>query len=195
MADPVRSGSPMTQGYGGRAPARQGSSTNLGDILERVLDRGVVIVGDIRVNLLDIELLTIKLRLLIASVDTARELGIDWWEHDPWLSSKDRDLVEENRRLRKRLVAAEGDLGELSDRDRRELEEGRDRREELHDKPGGRVRREEFHDEPGGRERRDGSRDERDDRSDHDERDERRPVEPRRRTARRRSRGAEDDGG
>lgn len=192
MADPVRSGSPMIQGYGGRAPARQGSSTNLGDILERVLDRGVVIVGDIRVNLLDIELLTIKLRLLIASVDTARELGIDWWEHDPWLSSKDRDLVEENRRLRKRLVAAEGDLGELSDRDRRELEEGRDRREELHDKPGGRVRREEFHDEPGGRERRDDSRDER---SDHDERDERRPVEPRRRTARRRSRGAEDDGG
>ncbi|WP_435809717.1 gas vesicle protein [Streptosporangium canum] len=188
MADPVRSGSPMTQGYGGRAPARQGSSTNLGDILERVLDRGVVIVGDIRVNLLDIELLTIKLRLLIASVDTARELGIDWWEHDPWLSSKDRDLVEENRRLRKRLVAAEGDRGELSDRDRRELEEGRDRREELRD-------------EPSGRERRDGLRDdwdERGDRDDHDdrgERDERRPVEPRRRTARRRSRGADDDGG
>ncbi|WP_156056428.1 gas vesicle protein [Streptosporangium roseum] len=188
----------MSQGYGGRPPARQGSSTSLGDILERVLDRGVVIVGDIRVNLLDIELLTIKLRLLIASVDTARELGIDWWEHDPWLSSKDRDLIEENRRLRKRLVAAEGDLGELSDRDRRELEEGRDRREELHDKPGGRVRRKEFYDEPGGRERRerrDGPRDERDDRSDHDERDERRPVEPRRRTPKRRPRGAEDEGG
>jgi hypothetical protein len=92
--------------YGARAPARD-SGGNLGDILERVLDRGVVIVGDIRVNLLDIELLTIKLRLLIASVDTARELGIDWWEHDPWLSSKDRDLVEENRRLRRRLAAAE----------------------------------------------------------------------------------------
>jgi hypothetical protein len=60
---------------------------NLGDILERVLDRGVVIVGDIRVSLLDIELLTIKLRLLIASVDTAREVGIDWWQHDPWLTS------------------------------------------------------------------------------------------------------------
>lgn len=190
MADPVRSGSPMSQGYG-RAPARQGSSTNLGDILERVLDRGVVIVGDIRVNLLDIELLTIKLRLLIASVDTARELGIDWWEHDPWLSSKDRDLVEENRRLRKRLVAAEGDRGELSDRDRRELEEGRDRREELHDEPGGRERRER---RDGLRDERDG-RDDRDDRSDRDERDERRPVEPRRRTARRRPRGAEDGGG
>ncbi|ACZ89565.1 gas vesicle protein [Streptosporangium roseum] len=178
MADPVRSGSPMSQGYG-RPPARQGSSTNLGDILERVLDRGVVIVGDIRVNLLDIELLTIKLRLLIASVDTARELGIDWWEHDPWLSSKDRDLVEENRRLRKRLVAAEGDRGELSDMDRRELEEGRDRRAESRD-------------EAGGRERRGGLRDERDDL---DDRGERRTAEPRRRTARRRARGAEDDGG
>ncbi|MBO0683258.1 MAG: gas vesicle protein [Candidatus Dormibacteraeota bacterium] len=64
--------------------------TNLGDLLERVLDKGLVIVGDIQVNLLDIELLTIKLRLLVASVDTARELGIDWWERDPWLTSKSR---------------------------------------------------------------------------------------------------------
>ncbi|MEU7858795.1 gas vesicle protein [Nonomuraea sp. NPDC049141] len=80
---------------------------NLGDILERVLDRGIIIAGDIRVNLLDIELLTIKLRLIIASVDTAREMGIDWWEHDPWLSGKDQELVEENRRLRARLAAVE----------------------------------------------------------------------------------------
>jgi len=76
-------------GGGGHQPA------SLGDILERVLDRGVVIVGDIRVSLLDIELLTIKLRLLIASVDTARELGIDWWEHDPWLSSRAREPLDE----------------------------------------------------------------------------------------------------
>jgi Gas vesicle protein len=72
---------------GGHEPA------NLGDILERVLDRGVVIVGDIRISLLDIELLTVKLRLLIASVDTARELGIDWWQHDPWLTSQARNGV------------------------------------------------------------------------------------------------------
>ncbi|MCK2221319.1 gas vesicle protein [Actinomadura sp. ATCC 31491] len=85
---------------------------NLGDILERVLDRGVVIAGDIRVNLLDIELLTIKLRLLIASVDTARELGIDWWKHDPFLSGRDRELVEENRRLRRRLAAIEDRAGQ-----------------------------------------------------------------------------------
>ena len=60
---------------------------NLADILERVLDKGIIIAGDIRVNLLDIELLTIKIRLLIVSVDKAKEMGIDWWEHDPALSS------------------------------------------------------------------------------------------------------------
>jgi len=64
------------------------SSTNLGDILERVLDKGLVIAGDIQVNLLDIELLTIKLRLVIASLDTAREVGINWWETDPWLNAE-----------------------------------------------------------------------------------------------------------
>ncbi|MBB4920393.1 gas vesicle protein [Streptosporangium saharense] len=113
MTNPVRPGSTAPQGYGSRSLAGR-ETTNLGDILERVLDRGVVIVGDIRVNLLDIELLTIKLRLLIASVDTARELGIDWWEHDPWLSSKDHDLIEENRRLRRRLTSLEeGEPGRI----------------------------------------------------------------------------------
>ena len=88
---------------GGRDPA------NLGDILERVLDKGLVIAGDIRVNLLDIELLTIKLRLVIASLDTAREVGINWWESDPWLSgdASGRELQEENRRLRQRVRALE----------------------------------------------------------------------------------------
>ncbi|NMO50727.1 hypothetical protein HH310_05905 [Actinoplanes sp. TBRC 11911] len=74
--------------YPQTAEARGHQPANLGDILERVLDRGIVIAGDIQVNLLDIELLTIKLRLLIVSVDTAREIGIDWWEHDPWLTSR-----------------------------------------------------------------------------------------------------------
>src|SRR5512139_3965111 len=93
-------------------PAARGTPSapqpaNLADLLERVLDKGIVIAGDIRVNLLDIELLTIKIRLLIASVDKAREMGIDWWEHDPTLSSNQRDLVEENRRLRERVGALE----------------------------------------------------------------------------------------
>ncbi|MEU6093433.1 gas vesicle protein GvpJ [Streptomyces sp. NPDC047079] len=87
-------------------PYSQGSGANLADILERVLDKGIVIVGDIKINLLDIELLTIKLRLLVASVDKAREIGIDWWEHDPALSSRAsrtdgrRSLEEQNERLR-----------------------------------------------------------------------------------------------
>ncbi|GAA2533575.1 MULTISPECIES: gas vesicle protein [Streptomyces] len=81
------------------------SSGNLADILERVLDKGIVIAGDIKIDLLDIELLTIRLRLFVSSVDTARKAGIDWWETDPALSSRaKRDaLMEENAFLRGRL--------------------------------------------------------------------------------------------
>jgi len=70
-------------------------ATNLADILERVLDKGVVIAGDIRIKLLDIELLTLQLRLVIASVDKAKEMGIDWWQLDPFLSSKARENGKE----------------------------------------------------------------------------------------------------
>jgi hypothetical protein len=98
-----------------RPPEPRRDSTNLADILERVLDKGIVIAGDIRVNLLDIELLTIKIRLLVASVDKAREMGIDWWEHDPTLSSGG-DLAEENRLLRERVDELEaGRAAELDD--------------------------------------------------------------------------------
>lgn len=68
--------------------ASQSSGSSLADVLERVLDKGVVIVGDIGVNVLDIELLTLKIRLLIASVDTAKDMGIDWWTNDPFLSAR-----------------------------------------------------------------------------------------------------------
>lgn len=63
-------------------------SSSLADVLERILDKGVVIAGDITVSLSEVELLKIKIRLLIASVDKAKEMGIDWWERDPMLSSK-----------------------------------------------------------------------------------------------------------
>ncbi|WP_037673686.1 gas vesicle protein [Streptomyces griseus] len=87
-------------------PYGPSSSANLADILERVLDKGIVIAGDIRINLLDIELLTIKLRLIVASVDKAKEMGIDWWEDDPALSSRARrdELARENAELRERLA-------------------------------------------------------------------------------------------
>ncbi|MFG2589123.1 gas vesicle protein [Streptomyces sp. NBC_01166] len=105
---------------------QQQSSANLADILERVLDKGVVIAGDIQINLLDIELLTIKLRLLVASVDKAKEMGIDWWEHDPSLSSRarppqrpqavdasrDGEAVEaENARLRAEIAELRAAVG------------------------------------------------------------------------------------
>jgi len=82
---------------------------DLADILERVLDKGIVIAGDIKVNLLEVELLTIKIRLLIASVDKAKEMGIDWWENDPLLSTRRRDqeLEEENNELKERLKQLE----------------------------------------------------------------------------------------
>ena len=92
------------------ASPSQGPS-NLADILERVLDKGIVIAGDIQINLLDIELLTIKLRLLVASVDKAREMGIDWWENDPQLTSRAQELEKENRELRERLERLEQRLG------------------------------------------------------------------------------------
>ena len=89
-------------------PTHGPAPANLADILERVLDKGIIIAGDIRVNLLDIELLTIKIRLLIVSVDKAEEMGIDWWRHDPMLTVRERDLDEENRALRERLEELEG---------------------------------------------------------------------------------------
>jgi hypothetical protein len=80
-------------------------ATNLADILERVLDKGIVIAGDIKIQLADIDLLNIKIRLLIASVDKAMEMGINWWQQDSYLSSKakETDIEQENRELRKKL--------------------------------------------------------------------------------------------
>lgn len=97
--------------------ARQDS---LIDVLDRVLDKGVVIAGDININLLDIELLTIKIRLLIASVDKAKEMGIDWWAHDPQLSAAKRrqdkklDDDREKRELRQRITELESRVKELA---------------------------------------------------------------------------------
>ena len=88
--------------------------SQLPDVLERVLDKGIVIAGDIRVNLLDIELLTIKLKLLIASADKAKEMGIDWWEDDPFLMRRGRGGGELEQRVR-RLEQAAGVDGDRSD--------------------------------------------------------------------------------
>ncbi|MFD9794275.1 gas vesicle protein [Streptomyces sp. NPDC059070] len=118
----------------GRLPdpyASNGGSANLADVLERVLDKGIVIAGDIRINLLDIELLTIKLRLIVASLDKAKEMGIDWWEDDPALSgsARRRELTRENDELRRRMAELEG----REDVEGREALEGRDGRGSPHE--------------------------------------------------------------
>ena len=100
---------------GARSPAPAGGST-LADVLERVLDKGIVVAGDVAINLLDIELLTIKLRLLIASADKAKELGIDWWSRDPALSGSAKpELKEREPELERRLRDVESQLRALGD--------------------------------------------------------------------------------
>ena len=115
----------VPSGYGGGVANPQ--PANLGDILERVLDKGIVIAGDIQVNLLDIELLTIKLRLVVASLDTAKQVGIDWWEHDPWLTGKDSKLELENERLRARIDQLEQGDGQRRAVRSRRVESGNER--------------------------------------------------------------------
>ena len=87
-------------------------STNLADILERVLDKGIVIAGDIKIQLADVDLLNIKIRLLIASVDKAMEMGINWWQQDSFLSAdaKATEMETENAALKKRLEALEAKI-------------------------------------------------------------------------------------
>ena len=106
---------PVARSPGGGAMNRHivGASqpANLADLLERVLDKGIVIAGDITVSLGQVELLTLKIRLLIASVDKAQEIGIDWWQSDPALSSRARALEDERDELRARLDRLEARLG------------------------------------------------------------------------------------
>src|SRR5213082_2908920 len=105
MESPLATGTRLERSRA-RSPAETGPA-NLADILERVLDKGIVIAGDIQINLLEIELLNIKLRLLVCSVDRAKEMGINWWESDPALSSGAYELENENKELRARLERLE----------------------------------------------------------------------------------------
>ncbi len=97
-----------------RAPAHSTSSTTVADLLERVLDKGVVIAGDIKVSLVDIELLSIQIRLVICSVDKAKEMGMDWWVNHPVFSAqKPREVIDQEStlaRLEKRLASIEENL-------------------------------------------------------------------------------------
>ncbi|MBD1912765.1 MULTISPECIES: gas vesicle protein [unclassified Leptolyngbya] len=89
----------------------QGSG--LADVLERVLDKGIVIAGDITVSVGSTELLNIRIRLLISSVDKAKEIGINWWENDPYLSSRSQELLDANQQLQTRIESLERELKAL----------------------------------------------------------------------------------
>ncbi|MEC4819078.1 MAG: gas vesicle protein, partial [Scytonema sp. PMC 1069.18] len=108
---PILPTRPQSQANRTISTSTQGST--LADILERVLDKGIVIAGDISVSIASTELLHIRIRLLISSVDKAREMGINWWENDPYLSSKTQDLIEENQLLRHRLETLETQMSVL----------------------------------------------------------------------------------
>jgi len=93
-----------------------GRSSSLIDVLDRVLDKGLVLAGDIRISLVDVELLTIRIRLLICSIEKAEQIGLDWWKFDRYLSPGKRVLSDENDQLRKQVRALERQLASIQQR-------------------------------------------------------------------------------
>jgi hypothetical protein len=91
-----------------------GRPSGLVDVLDRVLDKGLVVAGDIKVSLAEVELLTIRIRLLICSIDKAQEIGLDWWKFDHHLSPGKQVLSAENEELRKQVRALERQLASLT---------------------------------------------------------------------------------
>jgi hypothetical protein len=112
------SGARLPQSYGRSdlRPRESSGPANLADILERVLDKGIVIAGDIQINLLEIELLTIKLRLLVASVDRAQEMGINWWQSDPRLSTDAQKKQVETETVTETVTEPDPEVKELRER-------------------------------------------------------------------------------
>jgi Gas vesicle protein len=96
-------------------PLRSQRTAGLVDVLDRVLDKGLLIAGDIRVSLAEVELLTIRIRLIVCSLDKAQEVGLDWWKHDTHLAPGARPLASENEALRKQVAALERRVSALSE--------------------------------------------------------------------------------
>ena len=89
-------------------------AAGLVDVLDRVLDKGLVIAGDIKVSLAEVELLTIRIRLMVCSIDKAQEIGLDWWKYDHHLSPGSQQLAVENEQLRQQVRALERRLASLT---------------------------------------------------------------------------------
>ena len=89
-------------------PRRGYQGTNLVDILDRILDKGLVVAGDVRISLANVELLTIRIRLLVGSIDKAEQIGLNWWRYDRFLSSAEsEDTIS---RLEQRIADLERQL-------------------------------------------------------------------------------------
>jgi len=99
---------PLTDGHG--------RSTGLVDVLDRVLDKGLVVAGDIKVSLAEVELLGIRIRLLICFIDKAEQIGLDWWKFDHHLSPGKQALSAENEELRKEIRVLERKLAAVTRR-------------------------------------------------------------------------------
>ena len=97
-------------------PPSHHRATGLVDVLDRVLDKGLVIAGDIKVSLAEVELLTIRIRLLICSIDKAEQIGLDWWKYDHHLSPGRQAVSAENEDLKKQVRALERRLKSLTQR-------------------------------------------------------------------------------
>ena len=109
------------------SPSR--GNAGLVDILDRVLDKGLVVAGDIKVSLAEVELLTIRIRLMICSIDKAEEIGLDWWKYDRHLSPGREQVMQENLELREQLRLLERRLAAVTreaGRRKRALASGRD---------------------------------------------------------------------
>jgi hypothetical protein len=100
----------LTEGGG------HGRSTGLVDVLDRVLDKGLVVAGDIKISLAEVELLTIRIRLLICSIDKAEQIGLDWWRFDHHFSPGKQMLSAENAELKKQIRALERRVAALTRR-------------------------------------------------------------------------------
>src|SRR3954464_5757659 len=85
-------------------------ASGLVDILDRVLDKGLVVAGEIKISIAEVELLTIRIRLLVCSIDKAEQIGLDWWKHDRHLSVGSKELAAENEELRERIKGLERQL-------------------------------------------------------------------------------------
>jgi hypothetical protein len=91
------------------------ANAGLVDVLDRVLDKGLVVAGDIKVSLAEVELLTIRIRLMVCSIDKAEQIGLDWWKYDRHLSPGREEVVRENLQLRQQLQALERRIAALTE--------------------------------------------------------------------------------